>query len=115
LFVFLNIQSLSFFTLLFPNPHSFRLPKVALCELYHLRHSLGGEDGKQISDQKVPVLLAIGCTTARLEAAKCNALALIGATTAPIDKGRVEAVHIEVLIIDEETLSYCSVTVVISL
>ena len=47
-----------------------------------------------------------------LKLAQSDSLTIVGATTASIDKGRVETVHVKVLIIDEEAFSYCRVTVI---
>ena len=46
------------------------------------------------------------------ELAKSDSLAVIGPATTSINKGRVEAVHIEVLIVDKETLTHGSVSVI---
>ena len=47
-----------------------------------------------------------------LELAESDSLAIIGTSTASVDKGRVETVHIEVLIVDEEAFAYCGVAVI---
>ena len=46
------------------------------------------------------------------ELAKSDSLAVIRPATTSINKGRVEAVHIEVLIVDKEALTYGSVSVI---
>ena len=46
------------------------------------------------------------------ELAESDSLAVIGPATTSINKGRVEAVHIEVLIVDEEALAHGSVSVI---
>ena len=46
------------------------------------------------------------------ELAKSDSLAVIGPATTSINKGRVEAVHIEVLIVDKEALTHGSVSVI---
>ena len=50
--------------------------------------------------------------SSRAELAKRDSLAVIRSTTTSINKGRVESVHIEVLIVDKEALTYCSVSVI---
>ena len=51
-------------------------------------------------------------STSRTELAKSNSLAIIGTTTAPVNKGRVVSMHIKVIIVDEEALSHSGVSVV---
>ena len=46
------------------------------------------------------------------ELAQGDSLAVIGASTTSIDKGRVETMHIKVIIVDEEAFTYCSVSIV---
>ena len=46
------------------------------------------------------------------ELAKSDSLAVIRPATTSINKGRVEAVHIEVLIVDKEALTHGSVSVI---
>ena len=48
----------------------------------------------------------------RLELAQSDTLTIVGATTSAIDKRRVVPVDFEMLVIDEETLSYGRVTVI---
>ena len=50
--------------------------------------------------------------TSRDELAKRDSLTVIRSTTTSINKGRVESVHIEVLIVDKEALTYGSVSVI---
>ena len=49
---------------------------------------------------------------AGLDAAESDALALVGASAAAVDERRVEPVHVEVLVVDEEALAHCRVAVV---
>ena len=91
------------------------MTEVCLSELHHLWHSLGRQDGQQVCDQEIPVLLAVSSAAARLKAAQSDALALVGASTAAIDQRRVEAVHVKVLIVDEEALSDCGVAIIVGL
>ena len=50
--------------------------------------------------------------SSRAELAKRDSLAVIRSTTTSINKGRVETMHIEVLIVNKEALTYCSVSVI---
>ena len=50
--------------------------------------------------------------SSRAELAKRDSLAVIRSTTTSINKGRVESVHIKVLIVDKEALTYGSVSVI---
>ena len=46
------------------------------------------------------------------ELAKCDSLSIIRSAASSVDKGRVEPMHIEVLVINEETFSNCGVPVI---
>ena len=48
----------------------------------------------------------------RAELAKCDSLTVIRPATASINKGRMETVHIKVLIVDKEALTHSSVPVI---
>ena len=48
-----------------------------------------------------------------LQAAKSDTLALVWTSPASVDQRRVEPMYIEVLIVDEEALTYGSVSVVV--
>ena len=84
---------------------------MGLNELDHLRYSLSGEDWQKISNQEV----LVGFPSGRrlwLEPAECDALSIVGATTSAINKGSMEAVNIEVLIIDEKALTNGNISIV---
>lgn len=87
------------------------LSTVGLNELDHLGDRLCGQNGKQICNQEELELLGTH-RLSWLKLAQGNALAVVGATATSVDKGRVETVHVEVLIVDEETFAYCRVTVI---
>ena len=92
---------------------SLRSADVCLCELNHLRHSLRWEDREQVGDEEVPVLLIGRGWSAGLYSAEGDTFAFVGASTASVDQGWVEAMHVEVLSINEETLSNSSVAIFI--
>ena len=90
--------------------NSLREAEVVLGELDHLGHCLRRENGQEICDEQVPVLGL--SASARLHAAESDALALVGAPAASVNERRVEPVHVEVLVVDEEALAHCRVAVV---
>ena len=105
----------TFNSLQFTLAFSFGLPDVGLCELDHLWHSFCRENRQQVCDENEPVLLTVGGTSTGLDSAQSNALSLVRPASSPVDKRRVEAMHIEMLIIDEETLSHGRVAVLVGL
>jgi len=76
-----------------------------------LRDSLGGKDGQQVGYQKELMCFRTGSSSGS-ELAKSDALAIVGTTSASVDKGRVVPVHIEVIVVNEETFSNSSVSVI---
>ena len=48
----------------------------------------------------------------RAEFAESDALTIVGPTPATIHKGRMEPMHVEVIIVDEEAFAYCRVPVI---
>ena len=46
------------------------------------------------------------------ELAKCNAFTIIRTSTTSVNKGRVEPMHVKVIIVDEETLAHSRVSVI---
>ena len=52
---------------------------------------------------------------ARLESAKCNSFALIGTSSAAVDKWGVEPMYIIVLVVDEESFAHSSIALCESL
>ena len=88
-----------------------RFSTVGFNELDHLGDRLCGQNGKQICNQEELELLGTD-RLSWLKLAQGNALAVVGATAASVNKGRVVTVHIEVLIVDEEAFAYCRVTVI---
>ena len=87
---------------------------IALGELNHLWDGLRREDGQEVGDEKEPVFLALGCPS-RLDSAQSDSLALVRAPSSAVNQRGVEAVHIKVLIIDEETLAHGRVAVLVGL
>ena len=86
------------------------LTAVCLHKSDHLRDGLGWKDGQQVGYQEVLEISLAGGSGAEL--AKSDSLAVIRPATTSINKGRVEAVHIEVLIVDKEALTHGSVSVI---
>ena len=87
------------------------LTTIRLDEPDHLRDGFCGENGQQVGYEQELELFA-SSRGSRSELAQSDALAIIRTTAPSIDKRRVEPVHVEMLIIDEETLSYSRVTVI---
>ena len=87
---------------------------IVLSKLDHLWDSLGREDGQQVGNENEPILLSLGCASG-LDPAESDALALIRASSPSIDQRRMEAVHIEMLIVDEEALAHRGVAVLVRL
>jgi hypothetical protein len=83
---------------------SLRVSKVSLYKLDHLGHGLGGKNGQVVRNEQELVGLA-SLRVSRLESAKSDALAVIGAASASVNERRVEPVHIEVVFVNEEALS----------
>jgi hypothetical protein len=52
---------------------------------------------------------------ARLELAQGNALSLVRATSASVDKRWVEPMHVVVLIVNKESLAYCAISIGVSI
>ena len=50
-----------------------------------------------------------------LELAEGNALSLVRATSASVDKRWVEAMHVVVLIVYKESLAYCAISIGVSI
>ncbi len=94
---------------------SFGLPNVCLSEPNHLWHCLCRKNGQEICNKNEPVLFAVSGTPSGLYSAQSDALALIRAASSPVDERRVEAMHVEVLIIDEEALADGGVTILVRL
>jgi hypothetical protein len=84
---------------------------VRLDKLDHLGDGFRGENWEEVCDEDELVGLgAVGL--ARTELAESDSLAVVGSASASVDKGRVVAVHIEVLVVDEETFTYRGVPVI---
>ena len=84
---------------------------MCLDEFDHLGDSFGGKDGQQVSyEQVLESFAGGGCSGA--EFAESDALAIIGASSAAIDKRRMESVHVEVLTVDEEAFTDSGVPVI---
>ena len=84
---------------------------MCLNELDHLRDSFCRQNRKEICYQQELVgLTFFGGTGAEL--AERDALAVIRTTSAAVDKRRVEPVHVEVLVVDEEAFAYRRVPVI---
>ena len=87
------------------------LSAVCLYKLDHLRDSFSGKDGQQIGYKKE--LMCFGaCGSSGSELAKSDALAIIGATSTSVDKGRVVPVNIEMIVVNEETFTDSSVSII---
>jgi hypothetical protein len=76
----------------------------------HLGYGFSREDGQQVRDQHKLVRLSI-LRSVRLEPAQGNAFAIVGPTPAPVYKGRVEPMHIVMLIVYEKTFAHSGVAV----
>ena len=113
IFDYLFIQRLNLYKSL--SLYSFGLPNVSLSEPNHLRHCLGRKNGQEICNKNEPVLFAVSGAPSGLDSAQSDALALIRAAPSPVDERGVEAMHIEVLIVDEEALADSRVTVLVRL
>ncbi len=87
------------------------LAEVVVSELHHLGDRLGREDGELIRDQQEPMRL-IASLLPRHDSCQSYPLAILGSPSPPVDQRHVEPVHIVVLIIDEEAVSHCRVSVV---
>ena len=87
------------------------LTAICLHKSDHLRDGLGRQDGQQVGYQEELMSFCAGGLSGA-ELAESDSLAVIGPATTSINKGRVEAVHIEVLIVDEEALAHGSVSVI---
>ena len=111
--IWLLIQRLNLYKSL--SLSSFGLTNVGLSELNHLWYSLSRKNRQKVCNKNEPVLLTVSGTSTRLDSAQCDAFSLVRAASSSVDEGRVEAVHVEMLIIDEETLAHGSVAVLIRL
>ncbi len=87
---------------------------MCLHEFDHLRDCLSGKNREEVGDEDKLESLAV-LWLAGAELAKSDALSIVGASSTSVDKGRVVAVHVEVLIVDEESFAHCSVSVVKSM
>ncbi len=99
---------------------SFGLPNVGLSKPNHLWHCLCRKNGQEICNKNEPVLFAVsgapsGLYSAQSDALALNSFALIRAAPSPVDERRVEAMHVEALIIDEEALADGRFTVLVRL
>ena len=76
----------------------------------HLGYGFSREDGQQVRDQHKLVRLSI-LRSVRLEPAQGNAFAIVGPSPTAVYEGRVEPMHIVVLIVYEETFAHSRVAV----
>ena len=88
-----------------------RLSAICLDELDHLGDGLCRQDGQQVGYQEELVCLATDGLP-RAEFAESDALAVVGPTPATIHKGRVEPMHVEVIIVDEKALTDSRVPII---
>ena len=90
------------------------LTAVSLDEFDHLGDCLRRQDGQQVCYEKELVCF-IACWLPGAELAQSDALAVVWTATSTINKGWMEPVHIEVIIVDKEALSDSRVPVVQSM
>ena len=82
-------------------------------KLDHLRDCFSRQNWKQIGYQQERVSFVINrCTW--LELAKGNTLSLVRTSSSSVDKWWVEAMYVEMFIVDEETFANCAVSIGIS-
>ncbi len=87
------------------------LAAVSLNKFDHLRDGLRGENREEVRYQEELVRFSAYGLLGH-ELAQSDALTVIGTSASAVDKGRVEPMHIEVLIVNEETFADRRVAVI---
>ena len=87
------------------------LSAIRLDELDHLGDGLCRQDGQQVCYQEELVCLATDGLP-RAEFAESDALAVVGPSPPTIDKGWMEPMHVEVIIVDEKAFTDSRVPVI---